>query len=124
MNPKDLSKFLFQRIDKQEYEASLQAAYERHLVQHGECYFTGALDEAMETDQDGQDLTLTEAELEDNEDELIRIMHKRFLDGYESSDKWGIDYDQIDADETLDDQTQIAQDAEDRYFDSEEQSSP
>ena len=23
MNPKDLSKFLFQRIDKQEYEASL-----------------------------------------------------------------------------------------------------
>ena len=51
-------------------------------------------------------------------------MHKRFLDGYESSDKWGIDYDQIDADETLDDQTQIAQDAEDKYFDSEEQSSP
>ena len=50
MNPKDLSKFLFQRIDKQEYEASLQAAYERHLLQHGECYFTGALDEAMETD--------------------------------------------------------------------------
>ena len=47
----------------------------------------------METDQDGQDLTLTDAELEDNEDELIRIMHKRFLDGYESSDKWGINYD-------------------------------
>ena len=61
-------------------------------MQHGECYFTGAMDEAMETDQDGQDLELTEAELEDNEDELIRIMHKRFLDGYESSDKWGIDY--------------------------------
>ena len=44
----------------------------------------------METDKDGKDLTLTEAELEDNEDELIRIMHKRFLDGLDG--EHGIDY--------------------------------
>ena len=34
---------------------------------------------------------MSEADLEDNEDELIRIMHKRFLDGFDA--KWGIDYD-------------------------------
>ena len=39
-------------------------------------------------------------ELEDNEDELIRLAHKKFLDGEDF--KW-IDYDQIDGDETLDD---------------------
>ena len=70
-------------------------------MKHGASYFEGQLDEAMETDKDGKDLTLSEAELEDNEDELIRILHKRFLDGCDS--KWGIDYAQIDADESLDD---------------------
>lgn len=48
------------------------------------------MDEAMETDKDGEDLSLTEAELEDNEDELIRIMHKKFLDGHDG--EFGIDY--------------------------------
>ena len=90
MTRADLSKFLFQSIDKKTYEESLQHAYEDHVVRHGKCFFAGQLDEAMETDQNGQDLTLTEAELEDNEDDLIRIMHKKFLDGCDH--KWGIDY--------------------------------
>ena len=75
-------------------------AYDKHLVKFGKCFFSGQLDEAMETDKDGKDLTLPESELEDNEDDLIRIMHKKFLDGHES--KW-IDYEQIDADDSLDD---------------------
>ena len=69
----------------------------------------------METDALGEDLTLSEADLEDNEDELIRIMHKRFLDGCDS--KFGIDYDAIDADDSLDDRAQIERDEEDAYFD-------
>ena len=62
----------------------MQRAYDAHIQKHGECFFAGQMDEAMETDADGKELTLTEAELEDNEDELIRIVHKRFLDGYDS----------------------------------------
>lgn len=111
---RDLSKFLFQRIDKQEYEAKLAEAYGSHFLENGKCFFEGQLDEAMETDKDGKDLTLTEAELEDNEDELIRIMHKRFLDGLDGEN--GIDYSQIDNDESLDDAKQIAQDDEEKYF--------
>ena len=49
----DLSKFIFQRIDKQNYEASLAEAYQRHLLKYGKGFFDGQLDEAMETDQDG-----------------------------------------------------------------------
>ena len=45
-------------------------------------------------------------------------MHKRFLEGYDCSG-WGIDYDEIDADEALDDSAQITRDEEDKYFDSE-----
>lgn len=41
MTTKDLSKFLFQRIDKSEYEKSLEEAYARHLVKSGKSYFAG-----------------------------------------------------------------------------------
>ena len=58
------------------------------------------MDEGADTDKDGNDLTITELDLEDNEDELIRLMHKKFLDGEDF--KW-VDYDQIDNDDTLDD---------------------
>ena len=47
-------------------------------------------------------------------------MHKRFLEGHDS--RFGVDYDQIDADESLDDRKLLEQDHEDKYFDSEEQS--
>ena len=58
------------------------------------------MDEGADTDKEGNDLTITELDLEDNEDELIRLMHKKFLDGEDF--KW-VDYDQIDNDDTLDD---------------------
>ena len=46
----DLSKFLFQSMDKKDYEASLKQAYEDYIIKHGDCFFAGQLDEAMETD--------------------------------------------------------------------------
>jgi len=97
---KDVSKFLFNHMDKGEYEAGLKKAYEDHLVATGESYFKGQMDEAAETDEKGVELTLTREELEDNEDELIRCMHDRFLDGLDG--EW-VDYDQIDNDSDLDD---------------------
>ena len=71
----------------------------------------------MDTDEKGEDLTITALELEDNEDELIRLAHKKFLDGEDF--KW-IDYDQIDNDEKLDDVKQMEQDSEDKYFDADD----
>ena len=114
---KDLSKFLMSRMDKQSYELQLKEAYEDHLIKHGQSYFQGQMDEAMDTDKNGDDLTITALELEDNEDELIRLMHKKFLDGEDF--KW-VDYEQIDNDETLDDVKQMEQDSEDKYFDAED----
>ena len=55
----DLSKFLFQSMEKKDYEVSLKQAYEDYIIKHGSSFFAGQLDEAMETDQDGDDLTLT-----------------------------------------------------------------
>ena len=43
-------------MDKEEYEKKLAEAYERHLIEHGKGFFDGQLDEAMETDKDGNDL--------------------------------------------------------------------
>ena len=77
-------------MDTQSYERKLQEAYEEHLLKYGESYFKGQVDEAAETDGEGNELTLTPLELEDNEDELIRLMHKKFLDGEDF--KW-VDYD-------------------------------
>ena len=105
------------RIDKQNYEMELKKAYEDHLVKFGESFFEGQLDEAMDTDDKGEDLTITPDELEDNEDELIRLAHKKFLDG---EDFKQIDYDQIDNDEKLDDVKQMEQDSEDKYFDADD----
>ena len=48
------------------------------------------MDEGADTDKDGNDLTITDLDLEDNEDELIRLMHKKFVDGEDF--KW-VDYD-------------------------------
>jgi len=56
-------------------------------------------------------------ELEDNEDELILLMHERFLAGLETKH---INYKDIDENSDLDDTKIINQDAEDGYFDEEE----
>ena len=44
------------------------------------------MDEAFETDENGDPLSLTPAQLEDAEDELIQLMHKKFLDGEDQFD--------------------------------------
>ena len=62
------------------------------------------MDQAIECDEKGDSLKLTDAEMEDNQDELIRLMHKAFLDGHDVG--W-VDYQQIDNDDTLDDFKQI-----------------
>ena len=83
----------FQRLDKQEYESALKDQFQKNKD-----YFKGQMDEAVETDENGDPLSLTPAQLEDAEDELIRIMHKKFLDG---EDKF--DYQSVDQNEAYDD---------------------
>ncbi|EGR27472.1 hypothetical protein IMG5_195540 [Ichthyophthirius multifiliis] len=60
---------------------------------------------------------LTEQEQEENEDELLRLMHDRFILG---EDTEYINYDEIDKNGGLDDFKQQDQDDEDRYFDNDE----
>ena len=91
-------------MDGQCYEQELQSAYQEHLVKYGQSFFEGQLDEGADTDAQGNEITITPEELEDDEDELIRLMHKRFLDGEDL--KW-VDYDQIDNDCALDDRRQM-----------------
>ena len=52
-------------------------------------------------DKDGKALVLTQNELVEAEDELIRIMHKRFLDGQD--DEEFFDYKSVDNDDKYDD---------------------
>ena len=56
---------------------------------------------------------ITQVALDDNIDELVRIMHDRFLVGLDSK---FIDYNAIDNDENLDEVKLIDQDAEEHYF--------
>ena len=52
-------------------------------------------------------------EMEDNEDELIRLCHKLFLEGRDKD----FDYSKIDNNSDYDDIKVIEQDNEDKYFD-------
>lgn len=63
------------------------------------------------------DKELTPQEKSDNEDELIVLMHNRFLAGL---DKDFIDYDLIDNNDRYDDCKTMDRDDEERYFDQEE----
>lgn len=76
------------------------------------------MDEGVETDKDGNLLILTPEERCDNEDELIQLCHKLWLDG-----ETDFDYTKVDSDEKWDDVKTLEQDDEDRYFDSIEQDS-
>ena len=62
-------------------------------------------------------MEIGQAELEDNEDELIRIMHDRFMMGEDA--QW-IDYKQIDENEGLDDRVTLERDQEEEWFDKDE----
>ena len=72
----------------------------------------------METDAQGLPLKLSQEELEEAEDELLQIMHDRFMNGEDVD--W-VDYAQIDADDELDDLEQIDRDQEDHWFNQEDQ---
>ena len=56
------------------------------------------MDEGVETDKDGNLLILTPEERSDNEDELIQLCHKLWLDG-----ETDFDYTKVDSDEKWDD---------------------
>ena len=60
---------------------------------------------------------ISELEMEDNEDELIRLCHDKFLAGQDTAH---FNYELIDEDEELDDVQNFLQDEEDQFFDKEE----
>ena len=80
---------LFTRVDETNYEDRLKEAYMKHSEETGKCFFEGQLDQAQECDAKGEPLILSAEELEDNEDELIRIMHEKFING---EDEGYVDY--------------------------------
>mmetsp|Transcript_16068 Transcript_16068/g.15790 ORF Transcript_16068/g.15790 Transcript_16068/m.15790 type:complete len:113 (+) Transcript_16068:2-340(+) len=96
------------------YEEILQQKYDQYYEQHHRGYFDGAEEEGVETEEE-----ISPAMLEDNEDELIRIIMKRFVDG--ELDKF-VNYQDIDSSTKYDNYKQIQIDQEDLYFDSEEAS--
>lgn len=62
-------------------------------------------------------LDTSKNDINDEIDELVRIMHIRFLTGL---DKNFLNYEQIDNDEELDDLIVSNRDSEEKYFDEEE----
>jgi hypothetical protein len=96
---------------------SLQNSYLEHIEKYNKGYFDGQLEEGQDCcSTTGEPLTLTAEERADNEDELIQICHKLWLDG----ECEGFDYAAIDNDEQWDDNQIIERDSEDKYFESEE----
>jgi len=109
MNP-NLSDVLFQAIDTQQQEEELQKAAKLYKeISGGKEYFTEK--------QFNNNRVLSAEEIADNEDELIRIMHYRFLMG---EDKGLFNYEEIDKNDTLDNNKFLEQDSEDAYFDKED----
>ena len=104
----------FQRLDKLEYETALKDHFKKNKD-----YFKGQMDEAFETDENGDPLSLTPAQLEDVEDELIQLMHKKFLDGEDQ-----YDYESVDQNEGFDDIKQMERDSEEKWFEEEDGENP
>lgn len=76
------------------------------------------MDEAFETDEKGNDLKISSSELEENEDELIRLMHERFLRG---DDHEFFDYKEVDENENYDDRRQKELNDEEKWFEEAEE---
>lgn len=95
-----MSSFIFQRLDEQSYESRLKHEYEEHKKKSGCSYFKGQPDEAQDTDEKGEPMRLSAEALEDNEDELIRLMHDKFLNG---DDKEHFNYEDVDFNSEYDD---------------------
>mgnify|MGYP003687726089 CR=1 FL=1 len=109
-----MSTISFQQLDKINYEHSLQEKYDQYYEKHKRGYFDGAEEEGVETEEE-----ISPAQLEENEDELIRIIMQKFVKG--EFDTF-VNYDEIDRSTKYDNFKQIQVDSEDKYFDSEEAS--
>jgi hypothetical protein len=114
MDFQSLSATLFHLMDLSEDRRTLEVAFEKYKADAGEDYFSNAREEEeLEEEQ------LTPLQMEENEDELLRIMHKRFLHG----DDWQFfDYSQVDHNSDYDDYALIYQIQEDKYFQDEQES--
>eukprot|EP00743_Colponemidia_sp_Colp-15_P009568 GILK01010465.1.p1 GENE.GILK01010465.1~~GILK01010465.1.p1 ORF type:complete len:358 (-),score=67.98 GILK01010465.1:168-1205(-) len=75
-------------------------------------------EEEAEAKDDPKHVEISAAELQNNKDIFLRIMKERFLDG---DDAAFFDYGSVDRNERLDDLEKIGRDAEDAYFDEEEE---
>ena len=104
----------FHQLDKINYEQLLLQKYDEYYEQNNQWYFEGAEEEGIENDEE-----IDPSLLEDNEDELIRVIMAKFLNG--ELDKF-VDYDLIDTSTKYDNIKLIQNDKEDKYFDSEEPS--
>ena len=89
-----MSDFIFSRMGENDYTEQLEAQYNEYMQLTGRSYFSGQIDEAFETDEKGNPLTISPSDLEDSEDELIRLMHLRFINGEDSEhfDYSGVDH--------------------------------
>ena len=85
-----MTEVLFQGMDNRYYEEELERAKKMYKNITGKHYFTKK--------EFFCDKLLSKEETEDNEDELIQIMHYRFLRG---DDKGLFNYEEIDKNEYL-----------------------
>lgn len=95
-----MSQFIFQRIDDQTYNQNLEKEYHKHIEETGKGFFEGQMDEALESNEKGDPIRISAEDLEDNEDELIRLMHLKFLEGKDTA---FFNYDDVDFNESYDD---------------------
>ncbi|CDW75997.1 UNKNOWN [Stylonychia lemnae] len=109
-----MSDFIFQRMDEQTYNDNLKEQYEKYLQRTGRSFFQGQIDEAFETNQRGDLIVISAQDLEDHEDELVRLMHDKFMNG-EDTDYFNYKED-IDENEEYDDVKQIELDQEEQWF--------
>ena len=71
----------------------MKKQYEKVKTDTNRGYFDGHLEQAMDCDREGKPLQLSKGDLIDAEDELIRIMHQYFLNGFDSD---YFDYNSVD----------------------------
>jgi len=89
----------------------IEQALTEYIKRTGKGYFDGAVEEAVLREE-----SLSREEQDENEDELIRIMHDKFIKGEDKA----FNYRTVDENEAYDDVEQINKDLEESYFDSEE----
>lgn len=104
-----LSSLLFHKIEKESHEENLAKQIKREFDKYGEEEIDSLYKEVYDLNVNNK--------LEDEEDELIRLMAIRFLMG---EDKDFFNYEEVDSNEQYDDIEQINRDNEDAYFDEEE----